>query len=139
MDLVNLSIANSSASPMSAIKSAPTYPGVFLARNLQSRLGSTVTLRHKTLRIFSREASSGIPSAISLSKRPGLRKAASSESGQLVAPITKTRLLDRPKSIGMSAGQLRVHQGGNVSAQIAFDLPSIHFNSWETIRRSISR
>ncbi len=88
--LAHLLTATMAASRVSAIMSAPTYPGVFFARNLQSKSGSMVRPRHNTRRILSRVASSGIPRAISRSKRPARRRAVSNESGRFVAPITKT-------------------------------------------------
>ena len=86
----HLLTADMAASRVKAIMSAPTYPGVCLAKNFQSKSGSNFKLRHKTFMILSLAASSGMPIIISLSKRPARLNAVSKESGRFVAPITRT-------------------------------------------------
>ena len=113
------------AVPVRAARSAPTYPGVCLASARKSKSPSSLSLEHCTFKILKknihysgreevwlvidtyciRDSSSGTLILISWSNRPARRKAASRESGLLVAPITITGLLS-VLSQDISASQL---------------------------------
>eukprot|EP00968_Pinguiococcus_pyrenoidosus_P019393 scaffold2113_cov233-Pinguiococcus_pyrenoidosus.AAC.15 len=67
--------ATAAASRVSAVRSAPTKPGVFLAMNDKSTAPSSLIFLVKTCRIRSRPFSSGTPRQISRSKRPARRRA----------------------------------------------------------------
>mmetsp|Transcript_46535 Transcript_46535/g.75624 ORF Transcript_46535/g.75624 Transcript_46535/m.75624 type:complete len:341 (-) Transcript_46535:129-1151(-) len=103
--------AFSAASCVRAERSAPTNPGVLLARNLISRSSDRRMPPTIFSRILARAASSGMPMAISRSKRPARLSAGSSASGRFVAPRTTT---------------------------CVFFSSSMQVSSWATIRRSIS-
>ena len=82
--------AEAAASFASALRSAPTYPGVFLAISARSSPPASLSFLACTPRIRALAFSSGIPSMISRSNRPARRSAASMPSGRLVAPMTVT-------------------------------------------------
>mmetsp|Transcript_45968 Transcript_45968/g.133174 ORF Transcript_45968/g.133174 Transcript_45968/m.133174 type:complete len:259 (+) Transcript_45968:752-1528(+) len=85
--------APSAASFVSAERSAPTKPGVRRASSGRSRSSARRIPRVILPRMWPRAASSGIPMAISRSKRPARRSAGSRASGLFVAPRTTTCVL----------------------------------------------
>ena len=80
-----------------------TVPSLFPLQAFHSKSTNLLTNKYKEYNLFgnlehndqvadlSLAFSSGIPIEISLSNRPARRRAGSSESGRLVAPITSTR------------------------------------------------
>mmetsp|Transcript_176846 Transcript_176846/g.430217 ORF Transcript_176846/g.430217 Transcript_176846/m.430217 type:complete len:230 (-) Transcript_176846:665-1354(-) len=88
------------ASVHSAAMSAPTKPCVSFAMASGSTSSASFMLRVCMRNTSRRPFSSGTPMSISRSKRPKRRRAASTEFGRLVAPITTTD--DRPLRPSMS-------------------------------------
>ena len=80
----HLLTAAMAASLVREVRSAPTYPGVRWARLSRSAPASSRRLRHSTPRICRRAAVSGIPSAISRSKRPARLSAGSIVSALVI-------------------------------------------------------
>eukprot|EP00967_Tisochrysis_lutea_P155359 scaffold310753_cov26-Tisochrysis_lutea.AAC.1 len=78
-----------------------------------------------------RAAASGMPSAISRSKRPARRSAGSSASGRLVAPITMT--------IGLAAPGVPPDVVESNCEPPPAASSSMHVSIWATMRFSISR
>ena len=81
--------------------SAPTIPGVVLARLSRLTSSSSGSERVWTSRIWRRPSLSGGGTVTRRSKRPGRSSAASSTSGRLVAPRTITAALDSKPSISV--------------------------------------
>mmetsp|Transcript_18685 Transcript_18685/g.75095 ORF Transcript_18685/g.75095 Transcript_18685/m.75095 type:complete len:204 (-) Transcript_18685:869-1480(-) len=75
---------------VSADKSAPTYPAVFLDKSAKSKSSASRSFLESEIRIWFRPASSGAPISSSRSNLPALLKAGSIESGLFVAPRTIT-------------------------------------------------
>mmetsp|Transcript_24016 Transcript_24016/g.34556 ORF Transcript_24016/g.34556 Transcript_24016/m.34556 type:complete len:220 (-) Transcript_24016:227-886(-) len=75
---------------VSADKSAPTYPAVFLDKSTKSKSSASRSFLDSEIRIWLRPASSGAPISSSRSNLPALLKAGSIESGLFVAPRTIT-------------------------------------------------
>mmetsp|Transcript_991 Transcript_991/g.2886 ORF Transcript_991/g.2886 Transcript_991/m.2886 type:complete len:292 (-) Transcript_991:416-1291(-) len=121
--------ATTAASLASALRSAPTKPGVMWAMASKSKSPSSRIPAVMHLRMCARASASGMPMAISRSKRPARRKAGSSESGRLVAPMTSTVGLVDPSS----ALPLFSPEPASTRRE------SMHVRSWATMRRSIPR
>ena len=73
-----------------SLRSAPTKPGVSLAKIRKSTSAESRRCRVKAYRIFSRAASSGTLRLISLLNRPARRRAGSRLSGRFVAAMIMT-------------------------------------------------
>mmetsp|Transcript_8638 Transcript_8638/g.36155 ORF Transcript_8638/g.36155 Transcript_8638/m.36155 type:complete len:292 (+) Transcript_8638:1339-2214(+) len=128
--------ASAAASLASALRSAPTYPGVFLAISARSRFPLMRSLRACTASMRPRAASSGIPSMISRSNRPARRKAASMASGRLVAPITVTCFRRGTPPPAYSSSSSSSSSGARVVPPPSFSV-SMLASSCATIRLSI--
>mmetsp|Transcript_28567 Transcript_28567/g.77053 ORF Transcript_28567/g.77053 Transcript_28567/m.77053 type:complete len:270 (-) Transcript_28567:493-1302(-) len=132
MELKMRVTARAAASLTSAMRSAPTKPGVRLATFLKSKFPSNRKRCVMTWRILVRAASEGMPSAISRSKRPARLRAGSSESGRFDAPITTT-CLEQIGTASLSWVSPSLEAGGGAVKS------SMHVSIWATMRRSISR
>ena len=82
--------------------SAPEKPGVCCATTLRSTSVSNFLLRAWTWRICSRPLTSGLPTRIWRSKRPGRKRAGSRTSERLVAAMTMTPSFPSKPSISTS-------------------------------------